>query len=540
MRIVVEQGVVDVSDPFINRRLRQILLGLGYDVQRLNDQSVYEYVRQHIKTGRISVSLSKSAAPDRWVAAYQLSSSFDVSIRSHEADRQVFYQRLPKRLRPEEPQSLHRKDVEPLQEQTTILLLNYFYDDDAPIENISYEVTDSEGTKHRGKLNGGVANLAGLPLGPCQIDYIGLDVQQEKELERLKQTFSDYLDEMVSEVKQVADREDALFDKESLLSQGLILSGAFLQGAYDGGKSLIFGVADMAGMIWDVGEEAAIACVDLCKKLSSGDIEGVKEDLETILANSEKQYDALNDSLQLLATLIEDDDICGELAAFPQRYIKAHSQVEETRMLGVFGFEVLLTLLTLGAGAAVSALSKSKYLIKANAVLGKMAKLLRRKRLRKTKKQNLQVNTNRDDNKISKGEKNLKHQVGKNEGELKSDKGQKRTEQRFWKKTVNFQGNKVYQRDDLIDPDLVDKLNRTNLQRMQKGLAPIGPDGKSINLHHMTQSQNDAIAEMTQTFHQKNSKVIHINPKSIPSGIDRNKFQKWRSDYWKNRAHNFQ
>ena len=29
-----------------------------------------------------------------------------------------------------------------------------------------------------------------------------------------------------------------------------------------------------------------------------------------------------------------------------------------------------------------------------------------------------------------------------------------------------------------IDPSLVDDLGRTNLQRMESGLAPIGPDGR--------------------------------------------------------------
>lgn len=110
---------------------------------------------------------------------------------------------------------------------------------------------------------------------------------------------------------------------------------------------------------------------------------------------------------------------------------------------------------------------------------------------------------------------------------------------KFWTKSRNFNGNKVFQRDDLIDPKLVDARGRSNLERMHKGLAPIGPDGKSINLHHMTQRNNGSIAELTQTFHQQNSKVIHINPNSIPSGINRGAFNRWRSDYWQSRASDF-
>ncbi|HIF9151178.1 TPA: HNH/ENDO VII family nuclease [Photobacterium damselae] len=55
----------------------------------------------------------------------------------------------------------------------------------------------------------------------------------------------------------------------------------------------------------------------------------------------------------------------------------------------------------------------------------------------------------------------------------------------------------------------------------------------------MTQKHNGSIAEVTQIFHQKNSKTIHINPSSTPSGIDRSAFNKWRIDYWKSRANDF-
>ncbi|EPS1327112.1 HNH/ENDO VII family nuclease [Listeria monocytogenes] len=85
----------------------------------------------------------------------------------------------------------------------------------------------------------------------------------------------------------------------------------------------------------------------------------------------------------------------------------------------------------------------------------------------------------------------------------------------------------------------VDVKGRTNLQRMEKGLAPLGADGNPINLHHMTQREISSIAEVEQSFHQINSKTIHINPNTIPTGIDRKAFNKWRSDYWKERAKEF-
>ncbi|MFX3619116.1 MAG: HNH/ENDO VII family nuclease [Sporolactobacillus sp.] len=109
----------------------------------------------------------------------------------------------------------------------------------------------------------------------------------------------------------------------------------------------------------------------------------------------------------------------------------------------------------------------------------------------------------------------------------------------YWNRTSLFKKVKVYQRDDIINPNLKDARGRTNIERMKRGLAPIGTDGKSINLHHTTQQNESSIAEVTQTFHKENSYVIHINPNTMPSGINRIEFNKWRSDYWKNRANDF-
>ena len=117
---------------------------------------------------------------------------------------------------------------------------------------------------------------------------------------------------------------------------------------------------------------------------------------------------------------------------------------------------------------------------------------------------------------------------------------------KYWGNEVEFNGNKVYQRDDLIDPNIVsswkDKgvtVTGTNVERMASGRAPIGPDGKSIELHHTTQRQTSSIAETTYTFHKKNSKIIHINPNTISSGINRSEFNSWRGNYWENRAKDF-
>ncbi|HLL30836.1 MAG TPA: HNH/ENDO VII family nuclease, partial [Allosphingosinicella sp.] len=74
-----------------------------------------------------------------------------------------------------------------------------------------------------------------------------------------------------------------------------------------------------------------------------------------------------------------------------------------------------------------------------------------------------------------------------------------RTQAKFWTRRTEFNGVRVYQRNDLIDPGIVDSRGRSNLQRMGRGLAPLGPDGKPVNLHHMTQRADSPIAEVTAT-----------------------------------------
>jgi RHS repeat-associated protein len=71
---------------------------------------------------------------------------------------------------------------------------------------------------------------------------------------------------------------------------------------------------------------------------------------------------------------------------------------------------------------------------------------------------------------------------------------------------LDGQPQRVYQRDDLIDPGLKDKYGRTNFSRMKQGLAPIGPDGIEINVHHMLQTADGPLAELTATFHRTLSK----------------------------------
>jgi len=97
-------------------------------------------------------------------------------------------------------------------------------------------------------------------------------------------------------------------------------------------------------------------------------------------------------------------------------------------------------------------------------------------------------------------------------------------------KKVRFNGRIVVKR-------RVFKCTPSNIAKMKKGKAPIGFDGKKVELHHLKQQKNGELVEMTKSEHNgKNYKTLHRYTK-ISEIDDRNtKFAKFREDWWKNRA----
>jgi hypothetical protein len=131
-------------------------------------------------------------------------------------------------------------------------------------------------------------------------------------------------------------------------------------------------------------------------------------------------------------------------------------------------------------------------------------------------------------------------------------------------------GRRVYQRNDLFDPSQVTQwrengkvISGTNLERMASGRAPIGNDGLSVQLHHLTQTERNgltgtrgSLAEISTSFHQKHTSVLHMqtarnpnNPKqTLPrypsfrrendgsASAQHREFSEYQSEYWRLRA----
>lgn len=87
---------------------------------------------------------------------------------------------------------------------------------------------------------------------------------------------------------------------------------------------------------------------------------------------------------------------------------------------------------------------------------------------------------------------------------------------------------------DIDITSVVDDYGRTNLQRMQQGLAAIDPTTrKAYQLHHIGQKMDSTLAILTEAEHMQggNNTIWHELGKA--SEIDRGVFDKQRTAFWK-------
>jgi len=104
----------------------------------------------------------------------------------------------------------------------------------------------------------------------------------------------------------------------------------------------------------------------------------------------------------------------------------------------------------------------------------------------------------------------------------------------------------VVQRDELIDPLLLDGVGRTNLERMLSGLPPVDRDRlASLELHHLGQQSDGYLLEITRQEHRTDGNYCLAHPgecgaAAVESLVDHGvTWNKWRADYWRRRAADF-
>lgn len=100
------------------------------------------------------------------------------------------------------------------------------------------------------------------------------------------------------------------------------------------------------------------------------------------------------------------------------------------------------------------------------------------------------------------------------------------------KNVTIFNGKCVIVPTGLFDPMHTDRKGRSNLERLERGLAPIGNDNEALNIHHIDQTDDGIVVVIPDSLHRKYDGMLHSNKGQAPSQIDRSAFGKWRKAYW--------
>jgi hypothetical protein len=97
--------------------------------------------------------------------------------------------------------------------------------------------------------------------------------------------------------------------------------------------------------------------------------------------------------------------------------------------------------------------------------------------------------------------------------------------------SIAVDGCRVYFRKVDIDLSRTDIYKQNNQHLLLVGSAPIGADGKSMNLHHLTRRHPGILVLLPESFHQQHSELLHIRSAQHmiqPKPVDRSVFNRWK------------
>jgi len=96
--------------------------------------------------------------------------------------------------------------------------------------------------------------------------------------------------------------------------------------------------------------------------------------------------------------------------------------------------------------------------------------------------------------------------------------------------------DRIVLQDNRIDLNRKDAKDRTNLERMQKGLAPLDEDGRPYNLHHIGQKSDSPLAELKDGVHKEKDVILHDKTISTEVHGGNINWDSERANHWKQRA----
>ncbi|MEZ5509893.1 MAG: RHS repeat-associated core domain-containing protein [Gammaproteobacteria bacterium] len=236
--------------------------------------------------------------------------------------------------------------------------VEYHYDDleQTPVANMPFEVVcvRDRSIRVRGTTDAsGKARASGLIPGPVEVEFQpDSDAEARQQADQLRKDFRQSLDAIVTGIQQQAVYQDQVLAEMNLVEKGVVYAGAFSQGVWDGVTEFADFVQQVAPMLVQLGVEY----LDLQRAILEGDINALEQKMRAAKARGEEIAAATQETFETLFLLLSDPEIRSVLKSFPQRYWDAHSSVEQARLAGSLGSDLVVALLlgavTGGAGAA--------------------------------------------------------------------------------------------------------------------------------------------------------------------------------------------
>lgn len=290
-------------------------------------------------------SNSKSSAPTPDTANHGYETD---SIRAHmEQMRRISSYSSP-RVNSAAPGINSRKAPNPL---TDWLEINLYYADQhqTPVFEQPYQVILPDGSVRAGTVNrNGFARLDGIPKGNAKVE-IQDDPSQRAKLRKLHDQLELTLNQLVSQAAQTNQAQKTANADINPFEEGLVYVGAFMMGGVDM-------VSDLWAFAKLVGQglvKAQLAYLDLLEDFFRGDVRAIQKKLVAAQQAGMGAYQAASETSEAIYLLVTDEETWEILTNFVEDYWEASSGVDLTRTTAPAVIEILITIITAGAGAPV-------------------------------------------------------------------------------------------------------------------------------------------------------------------------------------------
>lgn len=205
---------------------------------------------------------------------------------------------------------------------------------------------------------------------------------EQVQLAELREGLRIALNQMVTEIASRSKLLEKELQAQQLLQQNIILTGAFLSGLYEAGKSVVQLASDAMVAMDNASDQLKRALIHAIRTQST---EQLQQGFRRIQQEAAQAQQTIEEVSERIALLHDDEQTWQLLSDFPERYWSHLHATEKAKLAGSLSFDILLAFFTLGVGVAASVLSKSRYFKKVIDALRGILKILEEKKFKRNK-----------------------------------------------------------------------------------------------------------------------------------------------------------